>query len=139
MNKTRILIADRRPRIRFAMCALLKRQAGLEIVGEAEDAKDLERQIEGARPDAVLLDWRLDGLATADLVVALRKTWPDLYVIVLSGRPEAQRAALAAGADAFVSKIDPPDRLLAAVASVQRVQVALPSLEPSLQGPDALR
>lgn len=122
MHRTRILIADRRPRIRFALCALLKRQAGLEIVGEATDAEDLARQIEIARPDALLLDWRLDDRATADLLVALRKTWPDLYVIVLSGWPEAQSAALAAGADLFVSKIDPPDRLLAAIGSVQREQ-----------------
>jgi hypothetical protein len=35
--------------------------------------------------------------------------------IALSGRPEARGAALAAGADAFVSKGDPPGRLLAEV------------------------
>jgi DNA-binding NarL/FixJ family response regulator len=33
-------------------------------------------------------------------------------VIALSGRPEARRAALDAGVDAFVSKGDPPERLL---------------------------
>lgn len=124
MHRTRILIADRRPRIRFALGALLKRQEGLEIVGEAADAEDLARQIEIARPDALLLDWRLDDRATADLLVALKKAWPDLYVIVLSGWPEAQSAALAAGADLFVSKIDPPDRLLAATSSLQCLQTA---------------
>ena len=139
MNKTRILIADRRPSIRFALCALLKQQAGLELVGEAVNAEDLETQIGIASPDVILLDWRLDGLATADWLVALRKACPGLYVIVLSGRPEVQRAVLAAGADAFVSKIDPPDKLLAAVDSVQRVQLAWPSLEQSLQGPDRSR
>ena len=139
MNKTRILIADRRPSIRFALCTLLKQQAGLEPVGEAADTKDLERQIELTRPDVILLDWRLDGLATADWLVDLRKASPGLYVIVLSGRPEVQRAVLAAGADAFVSKIDPPDKLLAAVDSVQRVRFAWPSLEQSLQGPDGSR
>jgi DNA-binding NarL/FixJ family response regulator len=36
-------------------------------------------------------------------------------VIALSGRPEARQAALAAGANDFVSKSDPPDRLLAAI------------------------
>jgi len=36
-------------------------------------------------------------------------------VITLSGRQETRIAALAAGADAFVSKEDPPERLLAAV------------------------
>jgi CheY-like chemotaxis protein len=36
-------------------------------------------------------------------------------VIALSGRPEARQAALLAGADSFVSKADPPDRLLVAI------------------------
>jgi DNA-binding NarL/FixJ family response regulator len=139
MSKTRILIADQRPRIRFALCALLKRQSGLELVGEAADAEALVTQIESTHPDALLLDWRLDGRATADLLPILRERCPGLSVIVLSGRPEAQRAARAAGADAFVSKIDPPDKLLAAVGSVPRVQVALPSLEQILQGPDVFR
>jgi DNA-binding NarL/FixJ family response regulator len=41
--------------------------------------------------------------------------YPNLLVVVLSGRPEVRREALAAGADAFVSKVDPPERLLAAL------------------------
>jgi DNA-binding NarL/FixJ family response regulator len=36
-------------------------------------------------------------------------------MIVMSGQPEVRRAALAAGADAFISKTDPPDQLLAAL------------------------
>ena len=38
-----------------------------------------------------------------------------LNVIALSGLPEARHEALAAGADDFVSKGDPPEKLLAAV------------------------
>jgi DNA-binding NarL/FixJ family response regulator len=33
----------------------------------------------------------------------------------MCGQPEVRRAALAAGADAFISKTDPPDQLLAAL------------------------
>jgi hypothetical protein len=36
-------------------------------------------------------------------------------VIALSGRPEARQAALGAGADAFASKGDPPERVLAVI------------------------
>ena len=45
----------------------------------------------------------------------LKRRWPDLKVIVLSGRLEARQTALMAGADAFVSKNDPPAHLLAAI------------------------
>jgi DNA-binding NarL/FixJ family response regulator len=64
----------------------------------------------------VLLDWELPGLQAANsLLPALRALCPRLSVIALSGKPEARRAALAAGADGFVSKGDPPERLMAAV------------------------
>jgi DNA-binding NarL/FixJ family response regulator len=111
----RILLADDQPRIRFALRVLLERQPGLKVVGEAVAAEDLLAQAESTRPDLVLLGWELPGLAAAGSLSALRRIRPDLSVIALSGRPEARRAALAAGADAFVSKIDPPDRLLTVI------------------------
>jgi len=97
---------------------LLERQRGLTVVGEAVDAHDLLAQIETTCPDLVLLDWELPGMAAPQLLSALRATCPGLSVIALSGRPEARRAALAAGASALVSKVDPPDRLLAAIRRV---------------------
>ena len=111
----RILLADDQPRIRFALRVLLERQPGLKVVGEAGDAEGLLTQAEATYPDLVLLGWELPGLAAVGSLPTLRKIRPDLYVIALSGRPEARRAALAAGADAFISKIDPPERLLAAI------------------------
>ena len=35
--------------------------------------------------------------------------------VALSGRPEERQVALDAGVDAFVSKADPPERLLATI------------------------
>ena len=110
----RILLADHRSRVRFALRALLEQQPGLNVVGEAVDAGSLLAQAESSCPDLVLLDWKLRGLA-ADSLPALRRVCPDVHVIALSGRPEERRAALDAGADAFVSKTDAPERLLATI------------------------
>jgi two-component system response regulator DesR len=110
-----ILLADDQPRVRFALRVLLERQPGLMVVGEASNADDLLIQVETTRPDLVLLGWELPGLAGIGSLSALRKVCPDLHVIALSGRLGARRAALTAGADAFVSKADPPERLLAAI------------------------
>ncbi|MGA9350187.1 MAG: response regulator transcription factor [Anaerolineae bacterium] len=127
----RILLADDQPKVRFALRVLLERQPGLQVVGEATDADDLLAQMETACPDLVLLAWELPGL-TVDpstssgqapsagsgqgLLTALRRVCPNLFVIALSGRLEVRQAALDAGADAFVCKCDPPERLLAAIA-----------------------
>lgn len=111
----RILLADDQPRVRFALRTLLERQPDLEIVGEAGSGQDLRDQIEPAHPDLLLLDWELPGERALDILSALRMTYPALRVVALSGRSEARRAALQAGVDAFVSKADPPECLLAAI------------------------
>lgn len=121
----RILLADNRPRVRFALRALLRQQPGLEIVGEATDAQDLLAQADRACPQVVLLDWELPGLAAADLLSALREVCPNTTVIALSGRVQARQLALDAGADAFVSKGDPPERLLAAIDCYGRTRQGL--------------
>ena len=116
----RILLADGESNVRYGLRALLEERSELEVVGEAADARDLLAQIVAACPDVVLLSWRLPGLTEADLLAALWSVCGDLYVIVLSGRPEARQAILDAGADAFISKVEPPERLLAAIASAER-------------------
>lgn len=109
----RVLLADDQPQVRSALRLLLEQQSGLSIVDEAAEAGELLVQVQATCPDLVLLDWELPALQTANIVPALRTLCPHLLVIALSGRPEARQAALAAGADAFVSKGDPPERLLA--------------------------
>ena len=111
----RILIADDQAKVRFALRVLLERQPGLQVVGEAVNREDLLAKVGVLRPDLVLLAWELPGNRQSGLPSTLRRVCPDLAVIALSGRPEAHGTALAAGVDAFVSKGDPPERLLAAI------------------------
>ena len=112
---TRILIADDQPKVRLALRLLTEQELEANVVGEAADAEDLLAQVEMGCPDLVLLDWGLPGMAAEELLIALRQTCTELAVVVLSGQPEAEEEALAAGADAFASKADPPERLLAAI------------------------
>lgn len=116
----RILLADDQPHVRFALRVLLERQPGVVVVGEAIDIVELLAQVEANHPDLVLLGWELPGLATGGALSALRLICPELLVIALSSRSEARRAALSAGADAFVSKGDPPERLLGAIEIQER-------------------
>ena len=111
----RILLADNRAKVRFALRALLEQQSGLEILGEAVDAQDLISRVEDSCPEVVLVDWELPGMAAPDLLTALRGACPGVLIIALSGRVSGRREALAAGVDAFVSKGEPPERLLSAI------------------------
>jgi DNA-binding NarL/FixJ family response regulator len=111
----RILLADGQPRVRFALRVLLERDQGYQVVGEVCDAVDLLCRAQECCPDLVLLGWELPGLEEPDALVTLRELCPHLVVIALSGRPEARHAAATAAVDAFVSKTEPADRLLATI------------------------
>lgn len=117
----RILLADGQAKVRFALRVLLERQSEYKVVGEAVDAEDLLIQAALTCPDVVLLGWELSDRTPIELLPALRRLCPMLPVIALSGRLRARQAALAAGADAFVSKADPPERLLAAISEARPI------------------
>ncbi len=111
----RLLLADDQSKVRSALRLLLEQQPDWEVIGEAEEAGSLIEQIKLLLPDVVLLDWELPGQQPVRLVATVRTIAPQVRVIALSGRPEARQIALAAQADAFVSKGDPPEALLTAV------------------------
>jgi two-component system response regulator DesR len=123
----RILIADDQARVRFALRVLLAQQPGLELAGEASQARELLAQAEPSMPELVLLDWELPGLREVGGLAALRRATPGVRIVVLSGRVGARREALAAGADAFVSKGDPPEKVLAAVCGLMGHSVPIPT------------
>lgn len=111
----RVLLADDQAQVRSALRLLLEQEPELTVVGEAGDSNQLLTVAQATSPELVLVDWSLPGMPAGDLLCTLPEACPNLRLIALSGRPEARRAALSAGVDAFVSKTDPPERLLAAV------------------------
>ena len=111
----RILIADDQERVRFALRVLLAQQPGLQVVGEAANGEALLAQAGPLAADLALVDWELPRLAEAGGLQALHRSSPALQVIVLSSRPGVRQAALAVGSAAFVSKGEPPERLLTVI------------------------
>lgn len=117
-RRLRVVLADNQPEIRSALRLLLEEEAGLAVAGEAADSAALLSLLAESEVDLVLLDWELPGLAGPSLLESVRRLRPALPVVALSGRPEARGESLAAGADAFVSKGEPPERLLATVREI---------------------
>lgn len=119
-KKMRVLVADNQAKVRSALRLLLEHQPDVETLGEAVDATGLLDWVKATHPDLVLLDWELPGLPPDTLLSLLRSHHPGLHVIALSGRPETGQAALRAGADAFVSKGDPPEVLITTIEAFRR-------------------
>lgn len=91
---------------------------------EVQEAASLEEamRIEMARPPSlVLLDIQLHGLNGLEGMALVHRRWPNTPVIVLSSEasPQKIQLALERGATAFVSKADPPDRILSVIEQVR--------------------
>jgi DNA-binding NarL/FixJ family response regulator len=114
-DRLRVLIADDQPQVRSALRLFLEQKLGVNAVDEASNLEQALQLIGVGYPDLVLLDWELPGQSGAATLAGLRRVSPGSTVIALSGRPEAKQAALAAGADGFVSKGEPPEWLMDSV------------------------
>lgn len=129
----RTVLADRQPAVRRALRVLLTQDLGLEVVGEVEAADGLQASVRALQPDLLIVDWDLLAADAGATLVALRRSRGGVHIVVLGIRPEDRSAALAAGADAFVSKVDGPDQVVSALcASHQTLPVVESPPEKSL-------
>lgn len=110
--RVKIVIADPQARLRFSLRTLLNQQADWEVIGEAADCQDLQNVLDPGCPDLLLIDWHLEGMPTASLLRRLKRRYPAMQVIVMSGRQELSSTALENGADGFACKADAPEKLL---------------------------
>jgi DNA-binding NarL/FixJ family response regulator len=110
-----LILADDQVELREAYKCLLEDQVGICVMNEAASEPELLAQLAESCPDLVLLDWELSGTKGVLLLERAREICPEMRVVALSVRPEARDEALHAGAQGFVSKGDPPERLMAAI------------------------
>ena len=120
MNKRRIVIVEDEPAIRTGIVDMLD-MAGYDPVEAADGPSGLA---EGRRVgvDMVLLDLRLPKMDGLEVLAELRKTHPNLPVIILTARgSEDDRVrGLRGGADDYVVKPFSARELLARVEAVIR-------------------
>ncbi|MEJ8640731.1 response regulator transcription factor [Streptomyces sp. MS1.HAVA.3] len=134
-----VLVVDDQFLIRSGLTALLTAAPGFEVVGEAADGEEAVRLAAATRPDVILMDIRMpgmDGIAATERILAGREDsaagredsadgledcaddGPKVLVLTTFDSDEHVFHALRAGAAGFLVKDTPPDRLLAAIATV---------------------
>jgi DNA-binding NarL/FixJ family response regulator len=108
---TRVFLADSKLKERNAL-RLLVEDLKMEVSGEASDWATTLAQAPINQADLLLIDWELLSSEPIESLSELRKACPAALVIVLISQLDArQQAALSAGADAFISKNETPDRV----------------------------
>ena len=115
---TRVYLADALPEERSALRLILL-DLNMEIAGEAADWPTTLAQAPVSRTDMLLVDWDLLPASPSAALEELRTACPAALVIILISHLDArQQAALSAGADAFISKGESPERVADRLRSV---------------------
>ncbi len=101
--KGKILIVDDESELRNLLKALLEEEY---TVTEADSAAALQKCFFQDAPDVILLDLKLPDANGLDLLPQIKKTWPDVEVVVLTGEAtfEAAVQATKRGAYHFINK-----------------------------------
>lgn len=125
----RVVIVDDHPMVRQSLRFVLLTAQDIEIVGEAADGEEALRVCGDLNPDLVVLDLRLPGLSSVEIIRALQQQEPAPQVLIHTADYDEHliSGALAAGACGYVLKQGEVAELLAAIrAASQRMPRGLP-------------
>jgi two-component system response regulator DevR len=126
----RILIVDDHAVVRSGLRAVLEDEEGLEVVGDAANARESLVKAQALRPDVVLMDIRMeegDDASGIDACREIRSELPETQVIMFTsyGERESVLASIMAGATGFLTKNVSHARLVEAIHAVGRGQSLL--------------
>ncbi|HEY0516240.1 MAG TPA: response regulator transcription factor [Solirubrobacteraceae bacterium] len=102
----KVLVADDHPLILQGLRRALEACDDIDVIGEARNGDEVLPLVERRRPDIVLLDMRMPGMASAECIRRIKESWPQVRTVVLSASEDHATidAAVKAGASAYVLK-----------------------------------
>jgi len=129
----RILIVDDQELFREGLHTLLAIQPDLQVVGEARNGEDALRLAEVLKPDVILMDLRMPVLNGVAATRQLKRTQPEIKVIVLTTFDDDEDVfeGLRAGAVGYLLKDVASEQVVEAIRAVAR---GAAFLQPAITG-----
>ncbi len=105
-SPARVVLADDHALMRHSVRGLLDGEGDVEVVAEAGDLASAARLLERHLPCVLVLDLRLSGGSSMEMIGSLRERVPQARIVVMTmeGNRAFARRALAAGALGFITK-----------------------------------
>jgi len=115
--KSRILIVDDHPVVRWGMSQMVNQEADLHICCEAGDETEALHALANCRHDLAIVDLSLAGVSGLSLIKSIKAGAPELPILVMSMHDESVYAArvMRAGARGYIMKHEAPDNVLRAI------------------------
>jgi DNA-binding NarL/FixJ family response regulator len=116
----RVFLVDDHPLVREWLTNLINQQPGLKVCGEADSGSEAREKILALRPDVAVVDIALKDSSGIELIKDLKRSCPEVAVLVLSMHEESHYAerALRAGARGYVMKRETTKKVIAAIGQV---------------------
>jgi NarL family two-component system response regulator LiaR len=123
----RVLLVDDHAVVRKGLRALLDRESGIEVTGEAEDGEQALRVADRLRPEVILMDLEMAGIGGIEATRRIAETHPDTKVVVLTSHASDEDVfpALKAGALGYLLKHSAPEDVLQAIRQAYRGETVL--------------
>jgi DNA-binding NarL/FixJ family response regulator len=116
----RISLIEDNIEYRIALSRVLRRNKDIHILNELPDCAEMIPYFEVDLPDLVIMDIDLPGMSGIEGVWHLRQKWPEIKILMLTVFEEAEKifGAIKAGANGYLLKKDPPDKIMNAIFSL---------------------
>jgi two-component system, NarL family, response regulator NreC len=123
MGGYRIVLADDHALFRQGLRKIIEGVADLEVAGEAGDGLELLSLLETTNPDLVILDISMPRLRGIEAMREVKKSFPEVKVLVLTMHREYLHQALSAGAEGYLLKEDADRELFSAIDKVRQGRI----------------
>lgn len=102
----KVAIVDDHYVVRFGIGHILSRAEGIEFVGEADGAAEIEKFVGEKSPDILLLDVRMPEVDGIEALKRVKTAFPDVKVVMLSANETAEEVyqSMEAGASGYILK-----------------------------------
>ena len=116
----RVIIVDDHPVVRRGLRQIIAAEQEMQVVCEAENAREALRVIRQTACDAVVLDITLPDGSGLDVLSKLKSEHPTLPILIMSIHEEEQYAlrVLKAGASGYLMKNSIPEELIKAIRKI---------------------
>ncbi|HEX9048112.1 MAG TPA: response regulator transcription factor, partial [Verrucomicrobiae bacterium] len=128
-TEIRLMVIDDHSAFRRGLISVVESEPGMAVVaqtGNGSEAIALYRQF---KPDVVLVDLRLPGMSGVEIIMAVRKEFPEARFIVITtyGTDEDVFRAMQAGAKTYLLKDTSDEEVLSMIRAVYAGDAQLPN------------
>lgn len=130
MPSIRVVLADDHTLVRAGLRLLIEKLAGVHVVAEANDGREVLPLIHAHQPDIVLMDIAMPEMNGLEATARVVRDFPHVRVLILSMHASEEYVvqALHAGASGYLLKNAAADELELAIRAVARGEAYLSPL-----------